>query len=64
MRPNDSDKTPQDTSIQRGEVGARAIFQVGYRVTPGLIVAARGSYQGRTINHAGPGFGGAVTYTW
>ena len=26
--------------------------------------APAGSYQGRTINHAGPGVGGAVTYTW
>ncbi len=47
-----------------GEVGARAIAQVGYRFLPDLVVAARGSYQGRTINHAGPGFGGAVTYQW
>ena len=48
----------------QGEVGARAIAQVGYRFLPDLVVAARGSYQGRTINHAGPGFGGAVTYQW
>jgi len=47
-----------------GEVGARAIAQVGYRFLPDLVIAARGSYQGRTINHAGPGFGGAVTYQW
>jgi len=31
---------------------------------PDLVISARGSYQGRTINHAGPGFGGAVTYQW
>jgi hypothetical protein len=49
---------------ERGEVGARAIAQVGYRFLPDLVVSARGSYQGRTINHAGPGFGGAVTYQW
>ena len=48
----------------RGEVGARAIAQVGYRLLPELVISARGSYQGRTINHAGPGFGGAVTYQW
>ena len=29
-----------------------------------LTLAVRGSYQGRTINHAGPGVGGGVTYTW
>ena len=47
-----------------GEVGARAIAQVGYRFLPDLVVAVRGSYQGRTITHAGPGFGGAVSYQW
>lgn len=52
------------TSLSVGEVGARAIVQVGYRLMPNLVVAARGSYQGRNIKHAGPGFGGAVTYTW
>lgn len=64
VRPNDSGATPDTTSVERGEVGGRAIVQIGYRVTPGLVVAGRGSYQGRTIKHAGPGFGGAVTYTW
>ncbi|MEP7051991.1 MAG: hypothetical protein ABJB12_16620 [Pseudomonadota bacterium] len=49
---------------RQGEVGARAIAQVGYRFLPDLVIAIRGSYQGRTINHAGPGFGGAVTYQW
>lgn len=66
---NQDDARPDDpsapgVSIGRGEVGARAIAQVGYRVAPGLVIAGRGSYQGRTIKHAGPGFGGAVTYTW
>jgi hypothetical protein len=56
--------SPSQTSLQRGEVGARAIFQLGYRLTPALTLAARGSFQGRTIKHVGPGFGGAVTYTW
>lgn len=58
------DVTPAETSLERGEVGARAIAQVGYELFPGFVVAARGSYQGRTIHHAGPGFGGAVSYTW
>jgi hypothetical protein len=51
-------------AADQGEVGARAIAQVGYRFLPDLVIAVRGSYQGRTINHAGPGFGGAVSYQW
>jgi len=47
-----------------GETGIRAIAQVGMRVTPSLTLAARGSFQGRTIRHAGPGFGAGVSYTW
>ncbi len=46
------------------DVGARAIVQVGYQFVKDLTVAARGSYQGRTINHAGPGAGLAVSYQW
>jgi hypothetical protein len=64
VRPADEDALPENTSLGRTDVGARAIVQIGYRLMPGFVVAARGSYQGRTINHAGPGFGGAVTYTW
>jgi hypothetical protein len=48
----------------RGDVGARAIAQVGYRFLPQLTVSVRGSYQGRTINHAGPGVGGGITFLW
>ena len=51
---------PGDSS----DVGARAIAQVGYELTNALSVAVRGSYQGRTINHAGPGAGFAVSYQW
>lgn len=47
-----------------GDVGARAIAQVGYQLTNELVLAARGSYQGRTINHAGPGAGLAMSYQW
>ncbi|MEB2311210.1 MAG: hypothetical protein OZ921_03030 [Sorangiineae bacterium] len=64
VRPAEENAEQGQTSTEQGEVGARAIVQVGYRMLPGLVVAARGSYQGRTINHAGPGFGGAVSYTW
>jgi hypothetical protein len=58
------DSTPPTTSHEQGDVGGRAIAQLGYRVLPTLTLAVRGSYQGRTINHAGPGVGGGVTYTW
>jgi len=47
-----------------GDVGARAIAQVGYQIVPELTLAGRASYQGRTINHAGPGAGLAVSYQW
>jgi hypothetical protein len=47
-----------------GDVGARAIAQVGYQLTNELVLAVRGSYQGRTINHAGPGAGLAASYQW
>lgn len=57
---------PGDPGISAGksEVGVRAIAQFGYRVVDGLVVSARGSYQGRTIKHSGPGAGAAVSYTW
>jgi len=51
-------------SVRVGQVGVRAILQAGYRFTPHLVVSGRVSFQGRTINHAGPGFGGAVGYEW
>lgn len=47
-----------------GDVGARAIGQVGYEIVTDLTVNARLSYQGRTINHAGPGAGLGVSYQW
>ncbi|MBL8605690.1 MAG: hypothetical protein JNL38_00155, partial [Myxococcales bacterium] len=46
------------------EVGARTIGQVGYEFTRGLVASVRVSYQGRTIQHAGPGAGAAVSYEW
>lgn len=46
------------------DYGARAIAQVGYQLVRDFTVAARVSYQGRTINHAGPGAGLAVGYQW
>jgi hypothetical protein len=52
------------TSTGAGEVGIRSIVQVGYRLTDRLVLAGRGSFQARTINHSGPGAGAAVTYEW
>jgi hypothetical protein len=52
------------TSSSAGTVGGRGIVQLGFKITPELVVAVRGSFQGRTIQHSGPGFGGAVSYTW
>jgi hypothetical protein len=46
------------------DIGARAIGQVGYELAREFVVAVRGSYQGRTIDHAGPGAGLAVSYQW
>lgn len=54
----------ESESTGENEVGVRTIVQVGYRFTPDFMAAARISFQGRTIDHAGPGFGGAVGYTW
>jgi hypothetical protein len=55
---------PVTTSSGQGEVGVRSIAQVGYRIVPRLTLAARGSFQARTIHHAGPGAGAAVIYEW
>jgi hypothetical protein len=58
-----SEVTNQPAGIG-SDVGVRLIGQVGYRVLPHLVVAARGSYQGRTIYHSGPGAGASVEYAW
>ncbi len=52
------------TTRDASDVGVRVIGQVGYRIVPSLTLALRGSYQGRTINHAGPGGGAAVIYSF
>ncbi|MBM4363394.1 MAG: hypothetical protein FJ104_11985, partial [Deltaproteobacteria bacterium] len=46
------------------DVGGRAGVQVGYRIVPSFVVFGRLSYQGRTIVHAGPGFGGGASLEW
>lgn len=48
----------------QGSLGLRGIAQAGYQLLPGFVLSLRLSYQGRTIFHAGPGLGGAVSYTW
>ena len=49
---------------EQSEVAGRGVVQLGYRITPDFTIAVRGSFQGRNINHAGPGFGGSVGYSW
>jgi hypothetical protein len=56
--------TPNGIAQGAGQVGARGIAQLGWKVIPSLTLAVRGSFQGRTINHAGPGLGAGVTYEW
>jgi hypothetical protein len=56
--------TAGGAATSTSDIGGRGIVQVGYRFTPDFLVALRGSFQGRTIQHAGPGFGGAVGYSW
>jgi len=64
VRPDRDDFSPDNTSVEVNDIGVRGIAQVGYRIADAFVVALRGSYQGRTINHSGPGFGGALSYTW
>jgi hypothetical protein len=62
---SDDEATPGDPRALSGsDIGARGIAQLGFRVVDELVISARGSFQGRTIQHAGPGFGGGVSYTW
>ncbi|MEP7126709.1 MAG: hypothetical protein ABJE95_37610 [Byssovorax sp.] len=56
--------TPAGVAQDAGQVGARGIAQLGWKALPTLTLAVRGSFQGRTINHAGPGIGAGVTYAW
>jgi hypothetical protein len=64
VRPDQEEFLGEDTSLGVNDIGVRGIAQVGYRIADSFVVAVRGSYQGRTINHSGPGFGGALSYTW
>ncbi len=53
-----------DQPVNTDELGVRAVFELGYRPTEVFALAARASYQGRTIDHAGPGLGLAATFDW
>jgi hypothetical protein len=64
VRPEQVGTPVEGTSTGESDVGVRGIVQVGYRVLPELVLSVRASYQGRNINHSGPGFGGAVQYSW
>ena len=60
----DTASSPSSSSLRDGDIGARAMVQIGYRIVPSFTFALRGSYEGRTIQHAGPGAGAGVSYTW
>jgi hypothetical protein len=60
----DAGSTSSSSSLTNGDIGARAMVQIGYRIVPSFTFALRGSYEGRTIQHAGPGAGAGVSYTW
>jgi hypothetical protein len=64
VRPEQLGATLDGTSTGESDVGVRGIVQVGYRLLPELVLSVRASYQGRNINHSGPGFGGAAQYSW
>jgi hypothetical protein len=53
-----------DVSQGNSGIGARGIAQLGFRIAPPILVFARASVEGRTIQHAGPGAGGGVTVSW
>jgi hypothetical protein len=53
-----------DQPVNSDELGVRLIYELGWRITPQLVVALRPSYQLRTIKHAGPGIGLAAAFDW
>ena len=53
-----------DQPVNTDELGVRAVFELGYRPSPVFALAVRASYQGRTIDHTGPGLGLAATFDW
>jgi len=53
-----------DQPVDSDELGVRLIYELGWRITPQLMLALRPSYQLRTIKHAGPGIGLAAAFDW
>lgn len=53
-----------DQPVNSGELGVRGVFEIGWRPWAPLALSARLSYQGRTIDHTGPGAGLAATFDW
>lgn len=53
-----------DQPVNSGELAVRLVYELGYRLSDTLAFALRLSYQGRNIDHAGPGAGLAMTFDW
>ncbi|WP_437949229.1 hypothetical protein WME98_53160 [Sorangium sp. So ce296] len=64
VEPAEESEASKKVSQGKGKVGARAVLQLGWRVQDPLVFSVRASYQGRTIDHSGPGVGAAVSYQW
>jgi hypothetical protein len=67
--------TSGNFATDTADLGLRGIVQLGWKAIPspadggrpgsiGMTFFLRGSYQGRTINHAGPGGGAGVQVEW
>ncbi|WP_437963482.1 hypothetical protein WMF04_27570 [Sorangium sp. So ce260] len=64
IEPDGEPDGESDVSRGAGDIGARGVFQLGWRALDALVFSVRASYQGRNIEHAGPGVGAAVSYQW
>jgi hypothetical protein len=53
-----------DQPVNSNELAVRGVFETGLRLTEAWTLSTRVSYQGRTIDHAGFGFGLAATFDW
>jgi hypothetical protein len=53
-----------DEPVNSDELAVRLIYEIGFMLGDQVTLAARLSYQGRTINHSGPGAGVAATFDW
>ncbi|MDD5308474.1 MAG: hypothetical protein PHU25_14225 [Deltaproteobacteria bacterium] len=50
--------------VKESSLGLRLVVGAGYRFTDWLAVMLMGSWNGRTIDHTGPGGGGSVVLSW